>query len=116
MMTKDALAEEYFFFRRWGMTDQQIAERLGIKLDSLMNSLRRQGKSPAAPQEDWRAVLVLEHLIQSGEEFTIDHLPDQGQGAQRLMNRAITTGRIVRIGTRAGLMKSNRIGIYRRAQ
>lgn len=39
-------AEEYEHFKSFGMTDRTIAARMGIKLDSLRQALRRAARSP----------------------------------------------------------------------
>lgn len=55
--TRELLMEYDWFHDEWGMTSIQIAERLGIKVDSLQTTLRRHGGdrwpcAHCAPQQD----------------------------------------------------------------
>src|SRR5688500_10445058 len=114
-MDREALAEEFEFFQWFGYTPEQIADRFGMKYDSMARSLLRQG-APIVRQEDWQTHQVLERLIASGQEFSTDHLPDQSGGAQRMMNRALAQGRIVKVGHRNGLFMRKKVGVYKAVQ
>ena len=110
-MKGDTLVREYEYFTSWGLSPNQIAEKLGIQPDSLIRTLLRNGITPVR-REDWQAVLVLERLIASGEVFTMDHLPNRSGEVHKLVLRAISNGRVRRVGTRPGLNGEGPVSTY----
>ena len=107
-----AFVEDYTFLRETGSTNRQIADRLGIELDSLMRRAMRQGCFIPDPEER-QVSRVLTRLIDSGERFTGDHLPGADCVASGLIKRALCAGEIRRVGSRPGFA-NNPVGIYQK--
>ncbi len=48
----ELIMEEFAFLRPWGLTRQQIADKLGVERDSLVQHLRRAAVA-GDPRSDW---------------------------------------------------------------
>jgi len=48
----ELIMEEYAFLRPWGLTRQQIADKLGVERDSLVQHLKRAAVA-GDPRSDW---------------------------------------------------------------
>jgi hypothetical protein len=111
MRQNEAFEENYRYLRGCGLTHDQIALNLGVKREALMRRLHRLGLYIPEPAER-QTLEVLERLIEGGEPFTIDHLPEAG--AQHLLMRAWHAGRLERVGTRPSITNGVRVIIYRK--
>lgn len=49
---REIIMGEYAFLRPWGLTRQQIADKLGIKRDTLVQHLKR-AAAAGDPRSDW---------------------------------------------------------------
>ncbi|OZF05220.1 hypothetical protein CH302_00935 [Rhodococcus sp. 15-2388-1-1a] len=97
---KAARIEAYREMRSAGMSHKRIAEIQGVRFDSLMRWLNRNGVYIPEPLE--RATYRrLDELIASGQEFTARDLPDDAPRSSHTaaVLRAWHNGRIERVGT-----------------
>jgi hypothetical protein len=110
LTSSQAFIEDYRFLRALGESHERIAERMGIQQESLMQRLSRLGVY-VPDAEELRTLAVLDRLIDSGEPFTVDHLPGD---YPHVVERAVGAGRAVCVGSRIGLFSGKPIGVYRR--
>ena len=110
-----AFIEDYNHFRDFGQSHEQIAQHLGIQVDSLLRKLKRLGVYRPDSYER-RAQVVLDRLIASGEAFTADHLPCMADEslAKTLLSRATADKRIVKTGRRGSTLtiRQTMVNVY----
>jgi hypothetical protein len=104
---------EYEHFRSYGYTHAQIADLLGVQVESVHRSADRHGVRILEPAEA-AAQRVLDRLIAEGSLVTSDHLPGNDDVAvNSVLRRAVRTGRLRKVGTRrSGLVTKVFVPVY----
>lgn len=98
----DAFRADYEHFRAFGMSEEQIAARLGFRPHSLRSKVAKMGlAAPVQPFEERMIAIALDKLIASGRKFSTEDLPESESryGARDAIRKAADEGRIVKYGT-----------------
>ena len=72
---REAFLEDYHHFVSFGMSDQEVADRLGFKLDTLLTRLRRYGVERQETQTERESREAVDQLAASGAPFTLLDVP-----------------------------------------
>jgi hypothetical protein len=108
---REAFAEDYLWLRAQGVTNAAIADRFGIDRASLLRQLSRLGVEYVPEQDERRALDALDRAIASGRRFSANDLPFTAE-CHWAISAAAKAGRIVRVGTAAGLLTRQPVGVY----
>lgn len=113
-MSDEVFIEEYRHFRGFGLSDEQVAFRLGLSREYLLRRARRLGVWRPDPYER-QASAVLDRLIDSGEPFTAEALPCLW-GDESLPRALLKLAgpRVRRVGSRRSALDRHgkRVGLY----
>jgi hypothetical protein len=97
---REAFIEDYHHFKGYGWSSQQIAERLGLRLTTLQEKVRKLGLEVVRSSEEKYFLAELDRWIDSGKPFSTNNLPNVLDETQikPIMSTVKARGRIRAIG------------------
>lgn len=108
------LPDNVIRYREWradGVSNETIANRLGVQVDSLRIMVRRHGVDWIGEPWEVRLAERLEELIEAGEAFSANDFPRM-PGISGLLSGAMHGRRIKRVGSVRSASHGGKIGAY----
>ncbi|MFF0816600.1 WhiB family transcriptional regulator [Rhodococcus sp. NPDC003318] len=110
----EGLPDSVIRYREWraeGVSNERIAQRLGVKVESLRVVVRRHGVDWIGEPWEIRLAERLDELIAAGEAFSANDFP-RIPGISGLLSGAMYGGRIKRVGSVRSASHGGKIGAY----
>lgn len=116
-LKEEAFRADYEHFRSYGMTEEQIALRLGYTPHGLRDKTNKLGIPPAMGPEDRMFYATLERLISRGKPFSTDDLPvtEAKWAARDAIRKVASEGRIVPVGSGRSPFHGGKISYWQAA-